>query len=252
MIRRINHTARKRIEHKSLSITLHNMARGPVEASFSADLDGYGFPAGSVVIAEAYGRSRNSRLELGRVGDGTIETRLELPSFETPEGIHFRIKVIPPHPAEPKLLGLAESIAPKIGGEGTSRSLLPVRRADLAQVVWQIDFEGASGPVLEINQDLVAGANYVRSPHFTALVQIEILRQVLTEALSRGGEDEDPTTGSWQSRWIDLGARLAGRKCDSSGEVDQLQRDWIVSACEAFARSRRALCVLNEAVGDDQ
>ena len=115
-----------------------------------------------------------------------------------------------------------------------------------------VDFEGPSGPVLEINQDLVAGTNYVRLAHFTALAHIEILRQILSEALSQGGVDEDPTAGSWQSRWIVLGAMLAGRECDSDGALEQVQQDWIRSACEGFARRRRALAVLNEAGKDDQ
>lgn len=252
MIRRINHTARKRIERRSLVITLDPAARAPIAATFCVDLDDYAFPRGSLVIAEAYGQARIARVELGKTGEGRLSQRFELPPFASPEGIHFRIKVIPPPPAEPKLLGLAESIAPEIGGDGASKSLLPVRRADLDQMVWRVDFEGPSGPVLEINQDLVAGTNYVRLAHFTALAHIEILRQILSEALSQGGVDEDPTAGSWQSRWIVLGAMLAGRECDSDGALEQVQQDWIRSACEGFARRRRALAVLNEAGKDDQ
>lgn len=252
MIRRINHTARKRIERESIVITLDAAAGAPVVASFVVDLDGCGFPAGSVVVAEAYGQNRIARVDIGRIGLGPLERRIELPPFETTEGIHFRIKVIPQPPAEAKLLGLAKGITPKIGGEGGSRSLLPVRRADLDQLVWRIDFEGASGPVLEINEDLVAGANYVRGAHFTALAQIEILRQILTEALLHGGMDEDLTAGSWQSRWIALGTRLARRECDSAGEFDQRQQEWVRCACEEFARQRRALSVLNEDGRDDQ
>lgn len=243
MIRRINHTARRRIERKSLDIRLQ---RGPtVTASFSLDLASYRFPPDALVIAEAYGQSRNVRVELGIVGDGQVTKQVALAPFSMVDGVHFRVKVIPAPPAEARLLGFAESVAPDTDGDGASRSLLPVRTSDLGQMIWRIEYEQA-GPVLEVNRELLAGSEYVRQPHFVALAQIEILRQVLLEALRRGGEEDGGDASSWQSRWIRLGERFAGRTCDSDGEVTDDHLDWIRDACEVFARDRKALSTLNQ------
>lgn len=243
MIRRINHTARKRIERKSLGIQLQRTS--PVIATFSLDLSSYGFPEDAVVIAEAYGQSRNVRIELGAVGDGKISHHADLSPFTRVEEVHFRVKVIPRQPAEARLLGLAESVAPDTDGEAPARSLLPVRVSDLEQLVWRVEYEQA-GPVLEVNRGLLTGTAYLRQPHFVALAQIEILRQILLEALRRGGEEEGAEGDSWQTRWIKLGERLASRHCDSDGDLSEDHYDWIRDACEAFARERQALSKLNQ------
>lgn len=242
MIRRINHTARKRIQRKSLGIQLHRTT--PLRASFSLDLAEYGFPRDAVVIAEAYGQSRNVRVTLGVVSDGLVTLSTELPQLSSGDGIHFRVKVIPPYPSEPRLLGLAEGVAPDTDGESPARSLLPVRVSDLGELVWRVVYE-EPGPVLEVNRGLLAGTAYLRQAHFVALAQIEVLRQILFEALWRGGEEEGAESESWQTRWIKLGERLAGRACDSDGDVNDEHRDWIRDACEAFARKREALTKLN-------
>lgn len=247
MIRRINHTARRRIERKSLGIQIHRTA--PPSASFSLDLSSYGFPSNALVIAEAYGQSRNARIPLGAVGDGLIQHRADLSQFSSADGIHFRVKVIPAPPSDARLLGLAEGMAPDTDGEAPARSLLPVRVSELGELVWRIEYEQA-GPVLEVNRGLLAGTAYLRQAHFIALAQIEILRQVLLEALRRGGEEEGEGGESWQTRWSKLGERLAGRPCDSDGDLLDEHYDWIRDACEAFARQRQALTRLNLMEGE--
>ena len=249
MIRRINHTARRRIERKSLDIRLQRGST--VTVSFSLDLASYRFPPDSIVVAEAYGQGRNTRIELGAVGEGKVAKQLPLESFSTADGLHFRVKVIPAPPAEARLLGLAESVSPDTDGDGASRSLLPVRTSELGQMIWRVEYEQA-GPVLEVNRELLAGSAYVRQPHFVALAQIEILRQVLLEALRRGGEEDGCEGVSWQSRWIRLGERFAGRPCDSDGELTDEHLEWIRDACEAFARDRKALSTLNQLQGGEQ
>jgi len=216
----------------------------PLSVSISFDLTEYRFPRDAVVIIEAYGQSRNVRVTLGAVGDGLITLSTDLPQLSNTDGFHFRVKVIPAPPSEPRLLGLAEGIAPYTDGEAPARSLLAVRVVELGEVVWRVIYE-RPGPVLEVNRSLIAGTAYLRQAHFVALAQIEVLRQILFEALWRGGEEEGADSESWQTRWIRLGERLAGRPCDSDGDITDEHRDWIRDACEAFAQQRGALTTLN-------
>jgi hypothetical protein len=243
VIRRINHTSRKRIERNSIDIRV--LRSSPVSAQFDFDLSGYGFPVDATVIAEAYGQSRLARVNLGPVGTGKVTGEAALTAFANADALHFRIKVIPAAPLEARLLGLAEGVSPDTEGDGPARSLLPVRTSELGQMVWRLAFEEV-GPVLEVNRDLAVGSRYVREPEFVALAQVEILRQILHEALTHGGEEEGSEGNSWQSRWIRLGERFAGRKCDSDGELTEEHKEWIRDACERFAQDRKLLTTLNQ------
>lgn len=243
MIRRINHTSRKRIERNAIDIRVRRGS--PVSARFELDLSRYGFPNDARVIVEAYGQSRLARVDLGPIGTGKVAGEAALAAFATVDALHFRVKVIPAAPLEARLLGLAEGVSPDTEGDGPARSLLPVRTSELGQMICRITIEEA-GPVLEVNRDLLAGSRYVREPEFVALAQVEILRQILHEALTRGGEEEGSDGNSWQSRWIRLGERFAGRKCDSDGELTEEHKEWIRDACERFAQDRKLLTTLNQ------
>lgn len=221
-----------------MRIRLMNLER---ELAFEADLSqlrDYDLPGESLVFVEAYRQTSWMRFPFGRVGAITPPVNRVLTQFDSPEGVRFRVKVIPASDSH-KLLAEADSI-PLYLPEQTDaekETLLPVKPAELDGEVFRLDFSGGS-PILLINRNAGAYSDIGRSPTFVALVYPSIFRQILTILLLIERHYDDTSDDDWRSRWLRFATSLPGSvELPSEGASDENVSEWIDDTVAAFARS---------------
>jgi hypothetical protein len=197
---RLNYTGRKRIMRENLKFRVELDGAVFVHLD-SIDLSTFELPANAKVVVEPYrsARVQSQRIDVGEVGDLRLPQTLELATFEAPDDVLFRVKVIGVGGAEEgKLLAAADQVRP-ISEDSSSgkRSILPVRSADLGQRLWRLNFDEGS-PVLEVSRDLSDWNQFARRPIFQGLVYPEALGQVARWLIdNRDDLESDSPPGLW-------------------------------------------------------
>lgn len=243
-IRRINYTGRKRIGHRDIQVTLRE--DGERASTFDArlNLTGYNLPSDARVYVEAYRQTSWMRFDFGTVGNTCPPADRALTEFDSGEALLFRVKVTAVSDRRGVILAEADRIRPLRLDEAESDriSLISVKRSDgLDNVIWQIDFNDDSRPVLEINSSVSDWRTLARDPGFASLVLPSVLREVLTRVLivEDYGELEDAV--DWRSEWLQFACGLPGVRSVSLDEDEAIRFDWIEEAVHAFARQHSLL-----------
>ena len=252
MIRRINHTGRKRISHEHVRIVADSRTKPP---SFTADivLASYKFPADARVVVEAYrsGGSLWSQFDWGRIAAVRKPPTGTLQNFDTMDGVLFRVRVIAV--ADPnKILGEADRVAfiPADADQGHRRSLIETVAADIGEVVWDVDFD-ADPPQLRINNALENWKVVAHDPAFRSLVYPALLREILVRVLFIEDWSDDSDEGDWQTRWLRFARTLApGFPEVLDSEEDKAE--FIDSACQSVAANLRAKDIFARYLNPDQ
>ena len=181
-----------------------------------------------------------------------------LPEFDSPEGITFRVKVVGVSgDSDGKLLAAADGLKATMDGEPDDRqSLLPVRPADIGQLLWRLDFDDTGFPSLLINKFVPSGwSEFARQPYFRALVFPEVIRQVaawVVENLSDAMDNPDSPAVPWVKYFkVELGQDLSTMTIPSGDEGgQQWALEWADEVAERFSRKHRFLESVGSTLGD--
>ena len=237
MIRRLNYTGRKRIEHERVKINVRRPGGGPASFTAALDLQGMELPLSASVFLEAYRQTTFRRWVVGTVGHLQLGREFDLEEFGEPDGVQFRVRVTQledPHGLE---LAEADQIKGAEADETDRQPLLPVCGRDLDALAWRLDFENGA-PLLVVNERLGNWRAIAGDPAFSALVLPAAFRVVCRRILIDENQRE-LDDGSWQSLWLRFACSLPGLDPlppeDSREEAD----DWIEQAAGAFARVHR-------------
>lgn len=256
---RINYTGRKRIYRENVQLRLR--AQDSLQLWVDRiDLSGIELPGDARIILEAQVRTNLARVECGTVAKPELPCGEGLTEFDSPEGITFRVKVVgvSGH-SDGKLLAAADGLRATTDGEpGDRQSLLPVRPADIGQLLWMLDFDDTGSPSLVINKFVPNGWNELaRQPYFRALVFPEVIRQVsvwVIENLTDAMENSDSPAVPWVEYFkLELGQDLSTMEIPSDDEGSrQWAQEWADEIAEKFSRKHRFLESVGKILGDEQ
>jgi hypothetical protein len=239
MIRRINHTGRKRIGRSQVRVEVDDRTQPATFAAHLA-LDPKNYPGDAKVVVEAYRGSGGhwSAYDWGRVAALRKPATATLAGFETVDGLLFRVRVVStrePH----KIVAEADQLPfVRIGEEPTTHKwLIDVKSADLGDLVWEVDLD-AEPPLLLINKALGNWKAVTHDRTFRALVLPEVFRSILVELLLVQQWSEDAESEDWRARWLRFSRKLAPGF--SEPLVEEERREFIEAAVAALARQLRA------------
>lgn len=235
MIRRINHTGRKRILREHVSITVDDR-RKPATFTAGLTLDSLKFNADARVVIEAYRGSGGlwMSFDWGRVTAMQKPPTATLTDFDSVDGLLFRVRVIAVH--EPhKILGEADKLPFVLVGElpNPKLPLIKTRSADLGELVWDLDFD-AEPPELRINQALGNWRVVAHDKAFRSLVYPALLRELLVRVLIIEGWSGDADDDDWKAKWIKFGCKLAPGYSEPFADRSE-KYEFIESAVQALA-----------------
>lgn len=236
MIQRVNSLGRKRVRQSSVVIEVFDGEPRAFDAEI--DLDGQGFDESASVVVEATsaGSSVVQRFECGRVGDLNQPKRLLLDQL-TGQNVFFAVKIIDRSQHVGRLLGLAENIRPEKTGEQTvsgRKGILPVERKPLGEQLWKLEYQ-EHDVFLFVNSDVAGLSESVRSdPVFYSLIYPDVVRQILTRAIARGG-DIDANDNTWSTLWLNFGRKLHPTNDDPplKEETDEVE-EWVEFVVDEF------------------
>jgi hypothetical protein len=245
--RKLNYTKRQRLKREHAVVAIHQPREAdPPVISASIDLTAYSLPSDANVLVEAYRHTAWQRFDYGTVGALHAPDDRILRDFGAAEGVQFRVKIVEPisHGATAaRILAQADGIKPN--QDGPRRSLLPLDPdPSLREEVWRLEIDENDGPLVKVSTHLVRDRHALaRSPAFLTLALPEILRRILTWAVSDGlpGDDEWDTP---HGRWIRFGCGLLAQneppsELDDRDEGVDARDRWIESAVTRFCRANR-------------
>ena len=248
-IKRVNSTGRKKIMREDAQIYIRPDPDGVLAFSARLQLTEYDLPSDARVFVEAYRQTMYMRFEHGTVGEPQPAPGipLRLTEFRSPEGLLFRVKVTSTGERPGLLLAHVDQIPMSNDDEEPDKrdELLPPVQADLGEEVWRLDFSGARGPLLLVNEKLEDWKATVASWGFRSLVFPAAMRLVLWHVVSerKVRDTEDPE--DWGSRWLEFAHSLPGAGELPDGDPDDFDPEewaqWIESATESFSRQHQML-----------
>lgn len=240
-IRRINSTGRTRINRRHIKIEMLPSAPGePLKAKATLALEGYGFPASSLVVVEAYHRSSGMRFDCGTIDALSVPDPLILTDVDRSGSTLFRLKVIDDCAETGKLLGSAERIEAEREAKGEdSRRIFPVHYRDLGHDVWKVEVEPGSRPILIINKRIPGFLPRVlENPLTVGIFLSGAFRFVLQELIRETGTDEDEGLG-WKEDWLEYCRAELGAVDDPRGYRDEeKEKNWIDDMVNRFCENR--------------
>ena len=236
MIQRVNSLGRKRVPQSCVVIEVHDGTPRTFDAEI--DLSNQHFPEGASIVIEATsaGSSVVQRFECGKVGELIAPAAQPLDQL-TGQNVFFALKVIDRSEKVGRLLGIAENIRPEKSGEQTvsgRKGILPVERKPLGQQLWRLHYE-EHDVFLFVNSEVPGFSESVRSdPVFYALIYPEIVRQILSKAILRGGDPESDDD-TWATLWLSFARKIhpSHEHPPLAEEADDVE-EWIETVVNSF------------------
>lgn len=241
MIQRVNSLGRKRVRQSSVVIEVFDGEPRTFDAEISLEGQGFDDLASVVIEATSAGSSVVQRFECGKVGDLIQPKRLPLDQL-TGQNVFFAVKIIDRSQHVGRLLGLAENIRPEKSGEQTvsgRKGILPVERKPLGEQLWKLDYQ-EHDVFLIVNSEVEGLTESVRSdPVFYSLIYPDVVRQILSRAISRGG-DIDANDDTWPTLWLNFGRKLHPTNDDPPlKEETEEAEEWVEFIVDAFCKMHR-------------
>lgn len=209
MIKRLNFTGRKRIPRDRIQIEVFDGSPRTFSAAIS--LHDMSLPDDAAVYLEATcaGSTVVQRFDFGRVGKIAAKSTPKLTEVQG-ENVFFTLKVVDISEVVGRILGVAENIRPERAGTQTvagRRGILPIEEVDLDQEIWKLEFRDHDVFLL-VNKRIPGLVDRVSAdPMYYALMYPEIVRQVLTRAISENVEPDDADE-RWPVLWLRFGRGL--------------------------------------------
>jgi len=199
MRRKFNYTGRMKILRDNIEISLKKDKN-----SFDAkiNLDDYNLPDDSRVFIETYFHTELLRFDFGTVKNIERQQDNDLTDLGYQEQLKFRTIVTD---SSGKILAMAEGIRPI--NDKKKNSILPIKKADIGQQIWRLDFVGVEqGPYLVLNDKLPGIENFVKTNNqFILSVFPSIIREILTRIIFIDKINNlDEPAFDWHKNWIEF------------------------------------------------
>lgn len=239
-IRRLNYTARHRLDRGSIRLTLADPDERPARIRAAVDLPS-GLPSDARIHVEAHQRTTRMRFDFGTVEQpGFPEGFAVLTEFDDPAAVLFTVKVTAAHGDHVGLL-LADRDGMRIDAADADEdreSLLPVAPSNLGEDVWRLDFDSA-GPVLLFNRLIPDWRGFAAENRVRSLVYPSVLRQVLTRILIVDDWVDLEDRDDWRTKWL-----IFAHSFDGVGDLPDApnvadKQGWIDDAVMAFSANAR-------------
>jgi hypothetical protein len=259
VIRKLNYTGRKKILVKDIRISTFRERAHRHTASLTLQLAGYikDVPADSVIVFEAYTRTRVERFELGTVAEAgaVLDERCTLETFSDAEmeGIHFRVKIVDQSEKHGRIVAIADRLPRKISekDDADRRSILGVDHDDLGDRLWKLDLEKDDIPYIIVNTALGNVRELARDNDvFFGLVYPEAVRQILEDVfLNEDGEDyaDCNDTSDWRFLWSCFARSLTAT--EKVPKHEEARKGWIEQCVQAFCSRYNTLNKASKALG---
>lgn len=240
MLRKLNFTKRQRIPRQAIDLALRRNVSGVLEFDATLDLSKLALPSDARIFLEASYRSSYMRFDFGTVGALRTPESRTLDEIFSDNTVHFRLKVVDQSAEVGRLLAVADEITLSAieEGSGDTVPLLPVNFTDLGNRIWNVDFSGATGPLLELNRNVEEIAHIARrDDRFFALVYPAAVKEILTYILvvERFEGDEE---GEWWSDWLRWARQFS--EAETPRDADEA-RQWIEDVVSTFAARHQCL-----------
>jgi len=246
MIKRINHTGRKRILREHVQIVYRDEGGVP---AFDAklELSSYGLPDTARVFLEAYRAPASwMRFDFGTKLKPLAPKDCRLREFDSPAGIRFRVKITSIQESH-KILGEADGIPLSNPSDGEQKyvPLLKPEPASLGDLVFRVCFDGPE-PTFQINDQILNWQEAALSPVFVAITYPAVFREILTKIIIIDGHTDTEDREDWQSRWLRFATLMPGvTEPPDADDEEEDKRAWVDEAVDTFARKVKA-CELFE------
>jgi hypothetical protein len=245
--RRFNYTGAKRIKQSDVEIFL-DRENDVLTFETSYSLSSYDLPETAEVIVEAYVEWTLMRFPFGTVGMKHVPDSAILTEFDEADGVRFRLKVLGTGDQAGLILAEADKIRPSdLTGRDHARSFIAVRPSDLGFVAWRLTFDEAQ-PVLQINSRVGDWQSFLRRSPVIALVLPEVVRQVMREAVTFEGEEEDEA--AWQHHAMKLASASSGN-LPRTDDDDDIER-WVDEVVRKFAQRHRLWRGMSDLLDGDE
>lgn len=243
-IRRLNFTARKRLGHADVRISMYPGVGKPATFDAELNLEGYKLPEDALVFVEAYRQTAWMRFDFGTIGAIHAPENRTLAEFDVPEAILFRVRITSGAGEKGLLVAEADGIRSKETDEAEEKRvpLLPVKPdGNLGSRVFKVDF--TDRPILLVNRKVGDWRAVVRQPAFVALVYPSVFHGILTRILKVEEHDDTEDGDDWRAQWLRFALLLGGIRevPDVQNDPDEDVDDWIEEAVSAFCHRVRTL-----------
>ena len=262
MIRKFNYTGRKKIGKDRVLITLSEN-NGVKRFDVKLDLNDLNLPKDAKIYIDAYFKMSSKRYDFGKVGKVEPPVNSDLHNIYIDDTVYFRIKIVD----ESKNIGLiladCDNIIPvDVDEEETEKqSILPVRKADLGDMIWELEFSGNS-PILKVNKDIPNIKSIVKNDKgFISLVYPAIIREILhhiliIEEYSDPWEDDDDRF----CQWLQFSYKFTNtippniNKDNQEDEIDNYDEinEWINEVVRLFAKKNNMKSKYTETIYSEE
>ena len=243
-IRRINFTARKRVRHADIHITVNESDASTVNFDVDMYLDEYRLPEDALIFVEAYRQTAWMRFDFGIVGAVRAPDNRALTEFDSPDAILFRVRITSGTEQKGLLLAEADGIRPSQPDERDEKRvpLLSVQSDEkLGEQIFKVNF--SDRPILLINRKVGDWRALAKEPGFVSLVYPSVLREILTHVLKEEEYDDPEDRDDWRAQWLRFALLQGGVQGvpDVRGDSAEYVDDWIEEAVLSFCRRFHAL-----------
>lgn len=230
MQRTFNYTQRRKIEKKEAQFSFEkDSLDSPVfNAHFSLDTTLY--PSEAVIYVEAYYKETRQRFDYGSVANIQPPKSRVLDKLDLTGPIKFRVLIVDERESHGLLLASGDDFRADDSDDDDRSSILPVRKRDLGQLTWKVEFETGSMPELCVNNAIPDVIEKVKSdPVFQSLILPSALKQVLVYYL---WNEEDEDNDNYQ-QWLSFAEMLADKKPSTVDVIELLT--WVDEVVENFS-----------------
>ena len=238
MKKRINFTGRKKLASEHIDIRI-NRQKGQPYASFVATFDPAltnGLDKDAKVYVEPYAISSSMRFDFGTVSNPQMPADTMLSQLDRDDSFLFRIKVVDESGQVGRILADANGIRPKdVQDDGEAKkSLFPVHWVDLGELIWRVDYDQNTGPVLQLTTKVNELPNRLKNdPLLQGCIYSQALRDVLWILVKDNDFDDD---AEWVKNWRAFVLKLTGINLEENPPEDDEQETFVEDTVRQYAR----------------
>lgn len=244
MIRKLNYTGRKKIEHANVQILI-NETSGKKSFDLKLDLSRFPLPPQAKIYVEPYYKTSFMRFDFGTVEELIKPQTTQLNEILNSNNVLFDIKVVDESGRHGRLLAIAKQVRPiELSNDTVNRkSILWVEyNKELGQQLWKVSFL-SDMPTLEVNRNIEMTSELIKSdPIFFALVYPSVVRQIVNKIiLDKTNNDLD--SDEWQSLWLIFIREVLNIDLPNLEEDynDEKMVYWVDEVVSAFCMKNRTL-----------
>jgi len=230
MRKRINFTGRKKLASEHIEIRVHKPGNQKYP-TFSAVLEPssmVGLDKDAKVYIEPYVVSSSMRFDFGTVSHLQAPNDTSLSELDREDSFLFRIKVVDESGQVGKILADASGIRPKEAeDDGINRkSLFPVQWIALGELIWRVDFDVHTGPVLQITTKVAELPSRLKNdPLLQGVIYPQAFRDVLWSLIREEEIDDDLP---WVQNWREFILKLTNVNLEDATPEDEDEREQFV------------------------